>query len=231
MRASYVVMLVAGAIAIIVGASWFAYSSLSSSRQFVSTDNAEIVAELVQVGSSNAGRITVIYVDVGASVVEGQVIATVNIPTAISRSAITDTTRIGFRDVQEQRADVLAPRSGVIAARWSNEGDIVPAGQRIITLMDPKEVWVEATIDEDKIRRVRPGQAVEVDVETLGRKLAGRVETVWPVTTASLSASPPGSTSSDLKAVERVVPIRIRLDEDHPSLIPGSSAKIKIRTR
>ncbi len=112
MKSRFWVLVVMGLIAVIVGASLFGYDQWSKSDlsgRFVSTDNAQVVAELVQVGSLNGGRIIVMNVDVGTPVVEGQVIATVDIPTVISRSDITDTAKRGFRDVQDQHVEVLAP--------------------------------------------------------------------------------------------------------------------------
>ena len=230
MRVQWVVALLVGTIAMIVGGGLFAFSEVSTSGRFVSTDNAQVVADLIQVGSMNAGRIKFMNVDVGTAVVEGQAIAIVELATNLSSSITTDTAKIGFREVQDLRVEVLAPTSGVIAARWAKKGDFVPAGQRIVTLMDPRQVWIEANIDEDKIRRVRSGQRVEVEIESLGRTLAGRVETVSPVTTASLSPAADGSGPSNPKGGKRVILVKITLDAIHPSLIPGSSAKIKIRT-
>ena len=230
MRMRYVVMLAVGLIAVIVGGSLFGVSTVNNSRTFVSTDNAEVVADLVQVGSMNAGRITEMNVDVGTTVLEGQVIATVDIPTVISGSGVTDTARIGFRDVQDVLAEVVAPRSGVIAGRWVKQGDTVPAGQPIVTLMDPRQVWVEANIKEDDIRRVRIGQPVEIDVESLDFKIMGKVEWVSPVTTSTLRMAPEQSVPARGRA-ERVVRIKIAMDDVPPRLIPGSSADIKIRVR
>ena len=228
------VLLVGGLIAVIAGGSIFGYDQWSKSDlsgRFVSTDNAQVVAKLVQVGSLNAGRIIGMNVDVGTPVTEGQVIATVDIPSAISRSDITDTTKIGYRDVQDQRVEVIAPKSGVISVRWVEEGDTVPAGQPIVTLMDPRQVWIVANIDERKIGRVRPGQLVDVYVKTLDRTLVGRVDTVSPVTAANASLQPEQNSSRNLRKVAQVIPIKITLDEDHLSLIPGSSAEIKIWVR
>lgn len=225
------VLLVGGLIAVIAGGSIFGYDQWSKSDlsgRFVSTDNAQVVAKLVQVGSLNAGRIIGMNVGVGTPVTEGQVIATVDIPSAISRSDITDTTKIGYRDVQDQRVEVIAPKSGVISVRWVEEGDTVPAGQPIVTLMDPRQVWIVANIDEGKIGRVRPGQLVDVYVKTLDRTLVGRVDTVSPVTAANASLQPEQNSSRNLRKVAQVIPIKITLDEDHLSLIPGSSAEIKI---
>ncbi len=222
----------AGLILAIAGASIFGFDQWSKSDlsgRFVSTKNAQVVADLVQVGSINAGRIIVMDVDVGTSVMEGQVIATVDIPAVISRSEIMDSTKMGFREVQEQLSEVVAPRSGVIAARWAKRGDTVPAGQPIVTLMDPTRVWIEANIDEEKIGRVRPGQLVEVEVTGRDGKLAGRVETVSPVTAATLR--PEQSSSRNLRNVGQVVPITITLEGNQLSLIPGSSAEITIWVR
>ncbi len=222
----------AGLILAIVGASVFGFDQWSKSDlsgRFVSTNNAQVVADLIQVGSINAGRIIVMHVDVGTSVMEGRVIATVDIPAVISRSEITDTSKMGFRDVQDQLAEVVAPRSGVIAARWVKQGDTVPAGQPIVTLMDQSRVWIEANIDEKKIGRVRPGQLVEIEITGRDGKLAGRVETVSPVTAATLR--PEQNSARNLRNVGQVVPVKIALDEDHLSLIPGSSAEITIWVR
>ena len=227
----WISLVVTGLTAVIIGASLFFYGRWDNSRTFVSSNTGQILAHQVQVGSVNAGRIVVMHLDVGSPVVEGQVIATVDIATVISRSEITDTAKIGFRDVQDQRVDVVAPRSGVISARWVEEGDTVIAGQRIATLMDPRKIWVVANFDQGKIEKIRPGQPVEVEVNYLDRKLAGRVEMVSPVTGDTSSLLPERGSSSNTRKVGPVVPIRISLDMIDRLLIPGSSANIKIRIR
>ena len=216
---------------IIVGGSLFGYRSWYNSAHFVSTDNAKIVADLIQVGSINAGRILRMDVDVGTPVTEGQLIAIVDIPTVISKSDTTNTAKLGFRDVQDQYAEVLAPRSGVIAARWAKVGDTVPSGQPIVTLMDPRTVWVVANIDEGKIGRIQPGQRVEVRVDTLDRTISGRVDTISPVTAATFSLLPARSSSSKFNKVSQLVPVKVIFDEANLQLIPGSSVGVKIRVR
>ncbi len=225
----YLILGAAGLILAIVGASIFGFDQWSKSDlsgRFVSSNNAQVVADMVQVGSINAGRIVAMEVDVGTTVMEGQVIAIVDIPAVISRSSITDTSKMGFRDVQDQLTEVIAPRSGVIAARWAKKGDTLPAGQPIVTLMDQRRVWIEAHIDEKKIEHVRPGQLVEIEITGRDGKLTGKVETVSPVTASTLVSSPDRSLSGNSRRVAQVIPVKIRLDEDNLSLIPGSSAEL-----
>ena len=230
----YLILGAAGLILAIVGASIFGFDQWSKSDlsgRFVSSNNAQVVADLVQVGSINAGRIVAMDVDVGSTVLEGQVIAVVDIPAVISRSSITDTSKMGFRDVQDQLFEVVAPRSGVIAARWAKKGDTLPAGQRIATLVDQRRVWIEANIDEKKIERVRPGQPVEIEITGRDGKLTGKVETVSPVTAATLASPSDRGLAGNGLRVAQVIPVKIRLDEDNLSLIPGSSAEITIWVR
>ena len=216
---------------IIVGGSLFGYRSWYNSSHFVSTDNAKVVADLIQVGSLNAGRILRMEVDLGSPVTEGQMIAIVDIPAIVSKSDTTNTAKLGFLDVQDQFVEILAPRSGVVAARWAKAGDTVPAGQPIITLMDAREVWVVANIDEGKIDKVRLGQQVDVRVDTLGRTVSGTVTTISPVTAATFSLLPSQSSSSNFNKVSQLVPVKVAFSEANLQAIPGSSVGVKIRIR
>ena len=119
----------------------------------------------------------------------------------------------------------------MIAARWAKKGDTLPAGQPIVTLMDQRRVWIEANIDEKKIERVRPGQLVEIEIVGRDGKLTGKVETVSPVTASTLVFSPDRVLSGNSRRVAQVIPVKISLDEDNLSLIPGSSAEITIWVR
>ncbi len=222
---------VVGLIAVLAGGGIVGFDQwLKSdfSGRFVSTDSAEVMADLVKVGPLTAGRISSMEVDVGDPVLKGQVLAVLDMPSLISRSDITDTAKLGFRGVQDQRAEVVAPRSGVVASRTAKEGDTVPAGQTIVTLMDPRTLWIVANVEEGKIGRVQPGQEVEIELKSVERLLAGRVGTLSPVTAASLIAQQNGGNNA--RRTEQVVPVEILLDNFDPSLIPGSSASIKIRT-
>lgn len=229
MKKQYIVLMAVGAIAVIVGASLFGVGTWNNSRTFVSSGNARVVTNLIQVGSNNGGRVVDMNVEVGATVLEGQVIATVAIATVVSSSETTGTAKIGFRDVQDQFAEVLAPKSGIIAALRAKEGDTVAAGQPIVILMDPRQVWVVANIGEGKINRVRTGQPVDINIDSLGQTLQGQVDTVSPATADALQSGL--SDASNFDKVSQLVPIKITLNENHPSLIAGSSVSVKIRTR
>ena len=230
MKKRYILLLAVGLIAVIVGASLFGYGRWDNSRTYVSTGDAQVRVDLIKVGSINPGRIIAMNVDEGDAVLEGAVIATVDVGSAVSTPDTVDTAADGAGGAQDQRMDVLsAPRSGVIVARLAIEGDTVSADQLIVTLMDPREIWVVANIKEGDVEKVRVGQAVEVKVASFGPELTGRVERISRVTGDVLGKDQ--IASNDVQGMSKVVPIRVSLDEGHQLLIPGSSADIKIRVR
>lgn len=90
-----------------------------------------------------------------------------------------------------------------------------------------------ANIDENKIDEVRPGQIVEVTVDSLGGTvLKGKVEGISPATASNFSLLPASNTSANFTKVSQVVPVKITLDNtDGLTVIPGSSAEVKIAVK
>ena len=120
-----------------------------------------------------------------------------------------------------------------MAAVWTYPGAIISAGSPIVTLFDDSNIWVTANIDENKIDEVRPGQTVEVTVDSLGGTvLKGKVQGITPATASSFSLLPASNTSANFTKVSQVVPVRITLDNtDGLALIPGSSVEVKIAVK
>jgi multidrug resistance efflux pump len=119
-----------------------------------------------------------------------------------------------------------------VATVYAYPGAIVSPGSPIVTLFDPSNIWVSANIDETEINWVRPGQIVEVSVDSLGgATLEGKVEGISPAT-ANFFLLPQQNGSSSFSKVVQVVPVKITLEKtDGLLLIPGSSVEVKIFTR
>jgi multidrug resistance efflux pump len=123
--------------------------------------------------------------------------------------------------------------TGYVAAIWTYPGAMVGAGTQMITLFDDSNIWVTANIDENDIVNIRPGQAAEVSVDSLGGKvLKGKVQGIVPATASSFSMLPSSNTSANFTKVSQVVPVRIILENTSGlALIPGGSAEVKIRVK
>ena len=194
----------------------------------VTTDNARISAPLIPVTTLTACQVITLDVDLGSYVKQGQQVAEVGQPRF---SDPTD--RQGSKAIPVGRASVEAPVSGFVAAIWTYPGAVVSPGQNILTIYDSSNVWVTANVDETKLNLIRPGQAVEIKVDSLGgATLRGSVEGIAAAAAATFSLLPQQNTSGNFIKVVQVVPVKIAIENpEHVLLIHGTSVEVKIFTR
>ena len=83
--------------------------------------------------------------------------------------------------IQLNYCELKAPTSGTITSRSIEPGEVVTAGQTIVSLSEMDPAYLKIYVDETSIASVRPNQAVTVKVDSLpGRSLKGRVSYISP---------------------------------------------------
>ena len=126
---------------------------------------------------------------------------------------------------------IVAPVSGLVAQRNAELGARISIGQQLMLVVQTKNLWVTANFKETQLKKVRPGQRVEVKVDGLGKTFAGYVESMPSSTGDITSALPPeNATGNYVKIVQRM-PLRIRFTENQNALDelrPGMSVVPKI---
>jgi multidrug resistance efflux pump len=205
-------------VAIVVG-----YRYYDSSAHYVSTDNALIKGDVVQVAPMNGGRVDSLTVDVGDSVKQGQTVATIDV--AVNSSLGLSAAAIGPAQGTLVTTELVSPVNGVVVARRSAPGDAVTAQQPLLSVVDLGKLWVTANVDEAQIARVRIGQTVDVHVDTLDKTFKGRVS----ASAAVLSSTAPNNTTAEYTRVGQLVPVNIAVDYAGATLMPGTSAEVDIR--
>ncbi len=127
---------------------------------------------------------------------------------------------------------IKSPLDGVVSRTFASVGQYVTAGQRIALLHDPSDVWVEALIKETVIRRVHPGQPVEVHVDAYpDRVFDGRVTKVGHAATSQFTLLPTPNPSGNFTKITQRLPVRIAVAQDHGLLKPGMMVEISVDTR
>jgi multidrug resistance efflux pump len=124
---------------------------------------------------------------------------------------------------------VRAPISGVIADLVASEGDGVSAGQSLLTVVDPSQVWVTANVHMSRIPQVQVGQRVRILVRTRTwrRRFWGSVQQVGAATTGAIAGQTRGAELSMPQLTE--VPVRISVDPQGYELYPGMVAEVRIQ--
>ncbi len=208
--------------------SYFGYEYLDSTINYVSTDNARVVSQTIPVGSMNAGQVASLRVDVGDQVHKGDVLAQVEVPSAI-RTLQNGAPELVYLGPSDQRIEVVAPLSGIVVAVPVAVGQTVAQGQPVVTLMDPTQVWISANVDENQIAKVRVGQTVRTYVAAVDRTVDGKVLAITPATAASFLATPPTNATGDYTNPGQLVPVKISVEDAGTTLYVGATAQVRIR--
>ena len=110
------------------------------------------------------------------------------------------------------------PVDGVVTHKQVEAGQIVQQGQGLMVIVPLQDVWVTANFKETQLRSMKPGQKVEVKVDTYGKTFSGHVDSIAGATGAVLSLLPPeNATGNYVKVVQRV-PVKIVLDPIPPQV-------------
>ena len=81
-------------------------------------------------------------------------------------------------------AKIVAPFDGVVAAISGNPGEQVGSGTAVVTLLDPKAVRVDATVDESEVAQIAVGKTAQVTFDAIpGANFDGKVIAVAPTAT------------------------------------------------
>jgi membrane fusion protein, multidrug efflux system len=129
---------------------------------------------------------------------------------------------------------IVAPFDGVVGERQVQPGDYVNIGSNLINVVPLPNVYVIANYKETQLTRVKPGQSVEITVDSFpNEKLHGRVERVSPASGSQFALLPPDNATGNFTKVVQRVPVRIELDKNQPlleRLLPGMSVVTNIHT-
>jgi len=130
---------------------------------------------------------------------------------------------------------IAAPFDGVVGERQVQPGDYVNIGTNLINVVPLPRVYVIANYKETQLTHVRPGQPVEITVDTFPNDtLRGRVERVAPASGSQFALLPPDNATGNFTKVVQRIPVRIQLDDNQPllsRLLPGMSVVTSINTR
>ncbi len=136
-------------------------------------------------------------------------------------SVATQSSRIkeGESKVQTEKLNlgytrIYAPVDGMITKKSVEQGNQVQPGQALMAVVPLDDIWVTANYKETQLKKIRPGQKVEIKVDTFsGRTFHGKVDSIMAGTGSVFSLFPPeNATGNYVKVVQRV-PVKILIEK------------------
>ncbi|MGV4791702.1 efflux RND transporter periplasmic adaptor subunit [Rhizobium sp. F40D2] len=131
-------------------------------------------------------------------------------------------------------ATIAAPVDGSVGNRTLRVGQYVQAGTQLMSVVPTSAVYVIANYKETQLTDVRPGQPVDIEVDTFpGRTYRGHVDSVAPASGQEFALLPPDNATGNFTKVVQRIPVKIVLDGQaaNSDLRPGMSVQPSIDTK
>jgi multidrug resistance efflux pump len=123
------------------------------------------------------------------------------------------------------RTTVLAPSDGVITNLQLTDGEFVAAGEAALTFIDTRDVWINANFRENSLEKVKPGDPVELVLDTLpGRIFAAEVQSVgWGVSQGSIDPDTGlPKINESMGLVRTPQRFTVKIEPNREDYVPGS---------
>ena len=110
---------------------------------------------------------------------------------------------------------LVAPADGYITKKSVQTGNQIQAGQPLMALVSLEGAYVVANYKETQLEKVKPGQKVEIKVDTYpGKKFQGKVDSIMAGTGAVFSLFPAENATGNFVKVVQRIPVKIVIDKD-----------------
>jgi membrane fusion protein, multidrug efflux system len=122
---------------------------------------------------------------------------------------------------------IYAPCDGFVTEKAIEPGQFVQAGQSLMAIVS-RRIWVTANFKETQLTHMKPGQPVEITVDTYSNlSFHGHVDSIQHGTGSRFSLLPPENATGNFVKVVQRVPVKIVFerpeDIDNVLLPPGMS--------
>lgn len=184
---------------------------------YVSTDDARVSADLVSVTPQIAGKLLEMNVAEGDTVTKNEI---------LGRQDMN-----GLPDTSIEQSLMRSPINGIVVKKQGTVGELLGAGQSVITLIDPSKLYITADIEETKLGKVQVGQTVDITIDQYdSKRFTGKVKSIGEVANSALSMLPASTSATFTKVVQRIS-VKIQLDDFDSKILPGTNAVVKIHVK
>ena len=139
---------------------------------------------------------------------------------------------VSIINLQHKDTTIVSPVDGMVAQKSAHIGEVMVMGQPMFSIVDSKDLWVNARIEETYIGRLKVGQQVEYTIDGYpNRAFNGKIYELGNAASSVFALIPTENASNNFTKVTQRIPIKISLPQGDEVLFrPGMSAVIKVHT-
>jgi len=132
-----------------------------------------------------------------------------------------------------QQTFIVSPVQGIVALKQTNPGEVVAAGQKIVSVVNINDLWLNARIEETKIGKLHVGQSVQFTLDAYqGINFKGHISEIGAATSSVFALFSPENASGNFTKVTQRIPIKISLPKQEKYIFrPGMSAYVTVKVK
>ncbi len=175
------------------------------------TATGEVDGHVAELSSTVQGQVEAVYVDEGARVARGDLLARI---AGMSAPGVAAAAQTALETIE-------APFDGVVSRRWVDPGDAAIPGQPLFQVADTEQIWVTALVDDIDVGKIREGQPATIVLPSyLGRNLRGEI--------VQIAATATPRTESGIGG--QIVRTRVELTNGTGPLRPGMEVDVTVES-
>ncbi len=197
-----------------------AKANLANAKQTLERNAAVVRAGAISAEALDAARTAYSVAQARANAAAKQVAAARSTLASLRQQQDAAAAQATKADVRLGYTEIRAPIAGTVDVSVARVGEVITAGQPVVTLINPDDLWVRADVEESYIDRVRIG-------DTLTVRLASGVERPGVVFYRAVDAD--FATQRDVSRTKRDIKtfeIRLRVDNGDRRLAVGMTAYV-----
>lgn len=131
---------------------------------------------------------------------------------------------------------IVAPANGRVGRKTVEAGQRVQPGQQLMTVVSD-DLWLIANFKETQLERLRPGEPVEIKVDSFPhKKFVGVVDSLAPGSGATFALLPPDNATGNFTKIVQRVPVKVRFNKESMRgfenlIVPGMSVVASVKVR
>jgi multidrug resistance efflux pump len=198
----------------VLAALGFAGAYYMYSRNFVSTDNAQVDGDKIEINAPTTGTLIDWRANQGTSLHRGEIVGRIE----------------GTGGGPQPQQVIRAPGDGSVAVDNGVDGSYVTAGTQLAVAYDFSTIYVTARVDETDINDVHVGALVDIDVDAYSNTpITGVVTEVQGAAAGVFSLFPQSNSSGNFQKVTQVIPVKIAFtNTGGVPVVPGMNVTVHI---
>jgi len=124
---------------------------------------------------------------------------------------------------------IYAPFSGVVAKKYVNIYQVIKKGQNIITIVNPKDLYVSLLLEETKLKDLKIGDTATIHIDALDKNFKAKVTKILPASASTFAIIPRDLSSGEFTKLAQRFVVKLKILNPDERLRIGMSCEVTIK--